>query len=195
MDQISMPIRILLAGALAFLALWMVALKPKAAAEEAPAPAPAVATPAPAQSGPGKAVEKAQGAVAASEESAAATQAATADPAAPATSTPAPAATAPAKPVAEPEPKPAAAPARITVVALVGTGVDDAVARELVADLHGVTTRVVPIEEIGRHQDLVGGVEIRQTPTILVIGADRTAQRIEGLPDAAQLDRAIAAAR
>lgn len=187
MGQVSLPIRIALVGALAFLVLWMVALKPKAPDSAPPAPAPAAAQPA--ESGLGRAVEQADAAVAASEESARAKEQA----AEPEQTAPVPAPT--AEPESAPATEPAIARARPTVVALVGTGADDALARELVAELDGVRTFVVPIEELGRHRDLVGDVEIRQAPTILVIGADRRAQRIEGLPDATQLQRALAAAR
>lgn len=191
MGQVSLPIRIALVGALAFLVLWMVALKPKAPDSAPPAPAPAAAQPA--ESGLGRAVEQADAAVAASEESARAKEQA----AEPEQTAPVPAPTAEPAPAVESAPatEPAIATARPTVVALVGTGADDALARELVAELDGVRTFVVPIEELGRHRDLVGDVEIRQAPTILVIGADRRAQRIEGLPDATQLQRALAAAR
>jgi hypothetical protein len=160
MGQVSPPIRIALVGAMAFLALWMVALKPKAAAED-PAPAPpAAAMPAPA--------------------------------AEPTPKKPEPKAVAPAP---EPKAKPAAAAPRTMVVALVGDGEDDALARELVGGLTGVRTLIVPIDRIGAHEDLLGQIEIRSTPTILVIGADRRAQRLEGLPDQAQLDQALAAVR
>ena len=59
MSQISPPLRIALIAAVAFLAVWMVALRPSGeepAAETSPAPAGNVATGAPAQSAPGTAV-------------------------------------------------------------------------------------------------------------------------------------------
>ena len=193
MGQVSLPIRIALVGAMAFLALWMVALKPKAAAEAPAPPAPA------AQAAPatplGAATQDAKDAAAASEASAKAKQAAVPEPAPTPEATPvtrAPAAAVAAPPKAKPA---AAPPVQPTVVALVGTGEDDAVAREIVSGLNGAKTFVIPIEELSRHRDLVGSVEIRQVPTILVIGRDRRAQRIEGLPDAAQVRQALAAAR
>ena len=70
MSQISPPMRIVLGVAVAFLAVYMIALRPKSAS----APVPPAATPAgnvntgkPAVTGMGKAVEAAKGAVAATE--------------------------------------------------------------------------------------------------------------------------------
>jgi hypothetical protein len=69
-SQISLPMRIVLGVAVAFLALYMVALRPKSASTPAPAPAaPAgnVNTGAPAQTGFGKAVQSAKSAAAATD--------------------------------------------------------------------------------------------------------------------------------
>lgn len=68
MSQISPPMRIVLGVAVAFLAVYLIALRPKSeSAPPPPAPAGNVATGKPAVTGAGKAVEAAKGAVAATE--------------------------------------------------------------------------------------------------------------------------------
>ena len=67
MSQISPPIRILLVCAVAFIGAYMLFLRPKDAVVPPAEPAPNIHTGAPAESAPGKAVEAAQGAVAAAD--------------------------------------------------------------------------------------------------------------------------------
>ena len=76
-------------------------------------------------------------------------------------------------------------------------GADDAAARALVRSLHGprLRTIVASLGDLDRYEHLIGGVAIDTLPTILVVGADRRAQRITGLPDRAQVLQALAAAR
>lgn len=71
-SQVSLPMRIALAATLAFLAIWLVALRPKPpAADPTPAPTPTPATPQAAQSAPGRAAGAANRAVGQSQQSAA----------------------------------------------------------------------------------------------------------------------------
>lgn len=118
--------------------------------------------------------------------------------AAPAAAAPAP--TAPAAAPAKPEPKAklAAAPqAKTTVLLIAGRAADDDVAREVVRDAGGRDVRVIvgSVDDVARHQDLLGGVEVLSLPTIVVVGPSGIARRIEGLPDAALLEQAIAEAQ
>lgn len=218
MDQISRPLLVALVAVVGFAGVWMLVLRPRASGGGDSAAAPAVAAAVPAPKAPGQAglersVDRARGAVAASEASAARTQSAVAaagEGETPSVAQP-PAATAPKPPVTRPAPapadvvappKPAVAPApspapRVTLLLFTGGGADDAVAREVVRSIHapGVKTIVAPIARVSDYSDLVGSVEIPGTPTILVIGTDRRAQRIVGLPDEAQVRQALAAAR
>lgn len=203
MDQISRPLLLALVAVVGLAGVWMTVLRPRAqgAGDSAAAPVAAAAAPAQAPSAPGvkglaRAVEKAHGAVAASKASAVATEggrkAATAGSAASPAADAARAVDKPAPPV-----RPAAADSPVTVLLFAGDGADDEVARRVVqaARRPGVRTIVAPIERVGRYADLIGSVEIPGAPTILVIGPDRQAQRIVGLPDAAQVEQALAAAR
>ncbi|MEO7554991.1 MAG: hypothetical protein ABIV94_00125, partial [Acidimicrobiales bacterium] len=87
--------------------------------------------------------------------------------------------------------------AKPTVLLFAGTGADDAVAREVVRSVRGPGVRVIvaSLREVVSYQKLLGGLEVSALPTILVIGKDRKAQRIEGLPDPAQVEQALRAAR
>lgn len=101
------------------------------------------------------------------------------------------------KPAPAPAPRATPAATGTTVLLITGRGADDVAARAVVrqVDGPGVRTVVTPIERVGEYKDLTGSVEIPSTPTILVIGADRRAQRIVGLPDERQVQQAVAAAR
>lgn len=199
MDQISRPILFLLIAVVGFAGAWMTVLRPQAASTQetaAPAAVSATATPATAA---GSAVNDAKGAAAASDASTAAKQRAAADPtAAPAPApspapAPAPAAAAKAKPTI---PAPAER-SKVTVLLFAGTGADDAVARDVVRSARrpGIRVVVASLRDVASYADLLGGVEVTASPTILVIGKNRKAQRIEGLPDAAQVEQALRAAR
>jgi len=199
MDQISLPFRIALVAMLVFAAAWLTVLRPHAAADtgaDAPLAASSAPPTAPGAAGLERAVQKARGAAAA--EGAAGAKAQAADPETP--PAPArPAAPAPAKPAAPARARPASAAAvqPKTVLLFSGYGADSAAARSVVRSVRGrgVRTIIASLAELDRYRDLVGTVEITSAPTILVIGRDRTAQRIEGLPDVAQVRAALAAAR
>jgi hypothetical protein len=202
MDQISRPVLLALLAAVGFAAAWMTVLRPQDAeggGDTAAAPAVAASTQpadAPGAGGLGRAVGKARGAVTTADAASAAAAAAAAG----TETTPPPAAAAPATRhghAAPPAREPRAVGGRTTVLLLAGAGADDAVAREVVRSVRGPGVRVLvaPIGDVARYKSLVGSVEIAVTPTILVVGKDRRAQRIEGLPDAVQLRQALRAAR
>jgi hypothetical protein len=208
MDQISRPFLLVLLAVIGFAGAWMTVLRPKAEST-ADTPAATAAAPAqPASNAPGmkgltRAVDKAKGAARASEASTAATQAADPETATPQRTEPAKTAAPPAPtPVVKPAPKaperqhPAAASPKI-VLLFAGSGADDAVARAVVRSVRrpGVRTIIASLSDAGKYRRLVGDVQIEIAPTILVIGRDRKARRIAGLPDAGQLRAALAAAR
>lgn len=198
MDQISRPLLFLLIAVVGFAGAWMTVLRPQAESSPAGAtPAPIAAPATTPATALGSAVDGAQGAAAASDASTAARERAAANPA----GAPAPAAArtpaAKAKPEsAAPAAKPAGRP-KVTVLLFAGTGADDAVARDVVRSARrpGVRVVVASLRDVASYADLLGGVEVTASPTILVIGKNRRAQRIEGLPDAAQVQQALRAAR
>lgn len=88
--------------------------------------------------------------------------------------------------------------AKKTVVLLfAGTGSDDNAARGVVHAVHAknVVTRVVGIGQLGAYDDVTRGLDISATPTILVIGSDRQAREIDGLPDLKQVQAALRSVR
>jgi hypothetical protein len=190
MDQISRPLLFALIAVVGLAGVWMLVLRPGGAegGADTAAPAPVAASTQPAaapETGLGRAVEQARGAVATANG---------APPAAPAAAVPVQAG--PAADDGATERRPATS-AATTVLLFAGAGADDEVARDVVRSVGrpGVRVVIASLSEVADYQNLLGGVEIAASPTILVIGADRTAQRIEGLPDAEQVEQALRAAR
>jgi hypothetical protein len=219
MSQISPPIRILLVCAVAFMAAWMLVLRPKddAGTPVAAAPSPA-ATPRPVEAGgkksqslAGKAVEKANEATAAqdaqAEEAAGGAGEDTVTPPAAATA-PAPTRTGTVAPVNVATPTRAAlarVPAgvrhaieqhKIVVLAVVTPkGTDDRLLRRQlrhVDKLHGrVFVRSVPVRKVARYTAITRGVNLQQTPTTVVIGLDLKAVALIGWVDARTIDQSV----
>ena len=211
MDQISPPFRIALVALLAVCALWFTVLKPKDPADTAAStPTPT----APGVTGLGKDVDAAKGAAAASDAANAKVQAATggtsatsgnataATKAAPAAKSPAaPAKSAPAK--AKAATRDASAPllralhAKHAVVLVFWNrrGSDDRAVRRAVAaiDRHDgkVVVKVAPIAAVGRYEAITRGVQVLQSPTVLVIGSDHKARAIVGFTTTGELDQAV----
>jgi hypothetical protein len=212
-EQLSLPYRIGLVALLVVGGLWFAVLRPKGG-DTTPA-----STPAPGVTGLANDVTKAKGAVATSNAAAARSESA-ANAVGGATSTPAkPAATAakPATPAPKPvAPKPAkpgladdAAPGdpsrpllasidsgRVAVVLFSDKhGSDDrATARALKAiDRHHgkVVTIDVPIANVGNYEAITRGVQILESPTILVIGAGGKAREITGYTQAGEINQAV----
>jgi pyruvate/2-oxoglutarate dehydrogenase complex dihydrolipoamide acyltransferase (E2) component len=198
--------RIALAATLAFVALWLVALRPKPVEDVAPAPVPAAEPNSTSLTErPAQAAEAVGNANAASAGHEAAANGAPAS-AAPATQAPAPAAAADKAPAAKPAKTSSARTDRgadavlrdldagRTVVLLFWDrrAPDDRSARHAVArvDRRGgkVGVHVAPIRDLGRYGRITQSVPVTQSPTVLVIGRDKKAETITGLTVAEEID-------
>ncbi len=223
MQQLSRPYQIALGALVVFALAWFTVLKPSDAESVAPLPGDGAAA-APGATAPGvagldRAVDKAHGAVGASDASAAATQSAAAaaggDPG-PASPPVADAPPAGAPPVASRPERPAgAAPARAPkgdpsapILADVARGKvavllffsrdaadDRAVRRSLLsADRHGgrVVVRAAPIARVADYAAITEGVDVLQAPTVLVIGKGNRARTLVGFTDTRAIDQLVA---
>jgi hypothetical protein len=199
MDQVSRPLLIALAGVVALLAVWVVALRPKPVSIDKTPLAPVQAIP------------KADQAVAASNAAAAKLEAATGE--SPAAGASAPTAATPATP-------PTAAATRasksrassggrldgaivrdmragkvVVVLFWDAKAADDIATRGVLRGLdrhHGkVAVHLVPITQVGRYPAITEGVTIAQSPTTLVIGRKRHARVIVGLSERKELSQAV----
>jgi hypothetical protein len=214
MDQISPPMRIALAVAVLFGAVYMLVLKPggeKAAPAPAAAPATAPASASASDSnaahtGLGKAVEAAHGAAATTEQAQAASSGETASapsttnaaPAAPATSAPATSASKPADESLADLPKWLQDSMDHKVIAILftnGKSADDR--RTQVALKHAykaggkVVTRAVPISKISKYRPVAQGVDVQQSPTLMVIDRARGAQALVGYASVDTINQAV----
>jgi hypothetical protein len=211
-DKISLPFRILLVVFLVFAVLWFVVLRPKPVGDVAPA-----ATPAPGVTGLSNATDKAQGAVDASNASAARNEAAanavggsstTTKPSATTAKPAAPSAAKPAKPAApgladdaapnDPSrPLLASVDAGKVVVLLFWNknASDDRATRQGLrsVDLHHgkVVASAVPVADVGRYDAITRGAQVLESPTVLVIGAGGKAREITGYTQAKEIDQAV----
>jgi hypothetical protein len=215
-SQISPPIRILLAVAALFLVAWMTVLKPKSVDVAAPTPTTTgnVATGKPAVSAPGKLAEKARSAVqdasrkhettiagetaeptsetpAAGAASGSATGAATAASGAAAT----PAATGELKGLPAPVVK-AIGKQQIMVIGFFNKDAADdrAVRSELkhVDRWNGrVFVKAAPIGKVGVWSRIAKGVDVEQSPTVVVVGRNLKATPLVGFVDAHTIDQAV----
>ncbi len=211
MSQISPPLRILLVGSVLFLAAWMLFLRPGGGTDTA-APAPAT-TPAASDtpaSAPGQAVDTARDAATAAEGAAAARAGeAPATGTAPAASaaaagTTAPPAAAPAAPAAKVDTKglPAevakAVEARKVLVMLFWNpkAADDRMVRAELRKVDRYDGRVVvhvaDVDRIARYAPIAQGVEVEQSPSIVVVDGDRRATLMTGYTDAGSIQQAVA---
>jgi hypothetical protein len=207
--------RIALGVAIAFLAVYMVALRPKSAsAPVPPAPTPAgnVATGKPAVTGAGKAVEAAKGAVAATEAQQTkegqdagvvpSTGDDTATRSAPGSKA-APRPAAPAVPAADvaglPRPVAKAIQAHEVLALLFTNGVsadDRAVQRSLAAaehriGEHKVLFRSVPLGTISRYGRITRGADVEQSPTVVVVDRQLRATNLVGYVDPLTVEQAV----
>jgi hypothetical protein len=208
MSQISPPIRIALVAAIAFLAVWMLALRPKDEAVEPATPAaPAgnVATGAPAESAPGKIAEQAQGAAAAAESAAAAR----AGEAAPAVVDGSQATTTQATPVEAGDPKAAKdsdlplpvlkaiAKEKVLVMLFWNPRADDDRAqrravRGLPSHRGRVYTHVANIKNVSRYASITRGVNLAQSPTTVVVDPKLGATALVGFTSRNAVDQIVA---
>ena len=221
MSQISPPIRILLVCAVAFMAAWMLFLRPStdAGTPAAEAPVPTATTPPVAAGGEkadslaGKAVEAANNATAATdarveriqngtETAADAKQAANAQPA---TSTANGAEKAAGKPGKLVKSEAGGLPLRVLkaiadrkVVAILfwsPKSVDDQQVRKALRgiDRHDgkVLAHATHIKRIAAYQQITRGAQVEQSPTIVVIDRNRTARTLVGYVDRTTIDQTV----
>ena len=213
MDKISLPFRILLVVFLAFAVLWFVVLRPKPAADVA-----TPVTPAPGVTGLARDAAKAKKAVdaanAAAARSEAAANAAGGSSTAAKPSTTKPATAAPVKPVKPVKPSPpgladdavpgdpsrpllASVDAGKVVVLLFWNkkASDDRATRRGLRSVnlhHGkVVASAVSIDDVGRYEAITRGVQVLESPTVLVIGAGGKARAITGYAQAKEIDQTV----
>jgi hypothetical protein len=216
-DQLALPYRIGLAALLVLVLAWFTVLRPKDNTGNAPLPAakPAAAKNlAPGVAGLSGAVDKAKGAVATSQSSAKATEAAVAQAGSATTAVttavtgqvPAPAATTATKPAtrvaATVQGDPSAkilgelAQGKVAIVLFSSLrGSEDAHVRAVLHRLnrhHGrVTVHSAPISAVGSYEAITRGIQVVQAPTLLVIGPQRKAHRIVGFTDRAEVQQLV----
>ncbi|MEY2533614.1 MAG: hypothetical protein QOF29_1524 [bacterium] len=206
MAQLSLPYRIGLVSMLAILALWFTVLRPKEPAVEAPLPAAPGVTGLAGAAGAATAAAKDSAASAAATESAAKSAGSTGGAVAPsgtATAPAAPAAKAPAKAKSSVAAADRSAPLlraidRDRAVVLLfwnRRGIDDREVRRAVAATDRragkVVVKVAGVRDVARYQAITRGVQVLGSPTVLVIGPDRTAKPIVGLTTTGELDQAV----
>lgn len=209
MSQISPPIRIVLVAAVAFIAAWMLVLRPKT--EEIPPPAPAATAPAKqpgttAQSAAGKLVQAAANAKATAESAARARAGETAAQTAPGTAAGSqPAATsASAKLGVDPAAlaslphgvQTALADRRIVVLGFFNRdALDDRLTMKQLEKVHRFHGRVyvhaASLPAVQRYQVITRGVDVSQTPSIVVVDRDMKAQLLTGYVDHVRVEQAI----
>jgi hypothetical protein len=221
MSQISPPIRILLVCAIAFLAAWMLFLRPKA--EPAPSPDPAAVTGTPAakdpgattQSGAGAAVQSATGAAAKAGDAAAARAGETA-PAATGTAAGAAAGTgAAAVPPLDPKAvaklprdvRRALEQRKVLVVGVLSMlskpwrpmADDDRFVRRSLsrANRYGgnVVVKLISTGQVARYDAVLKGLDLSQTPSVVVVDRVRKARVLTGYVDRISINQVIADAR
>jgi hypothetical protein len=206
-SQISPPIRILLVLSIAVLGAYMLFLRPKTEVAPPAAPAPNTQTGAPAQTGAGKAVEAAQGAVKATNgqlqseesvdgvdagESAAGTKTEAGKPSANA------AAATPAADLAG-LPKPIAKAIRKHKVLVLlfwnGKSADDVAVHDALKKVDRWDGRVyvgsASIKKIAKYGRIARGVDVEQSPTVVVADPEMRAETLVGYVDAETIDQAV----
>ena len=209
MSQISPPIRVVLVAAVAFLAAWMLVLRPKS--EDAPSPAPAAA-PAKqpgntAQSAAGKAVQAAANAKATAEAAAKARAGESTAPAAGATAAPATARTldsssavpgvnAAALRTLPRDVRKALIARKVVVLGFFNRRAADDRATErqlaLASRWHGrAFVKSASIAVVQRYQVITRGVDVAQSPSIVVVDRDRKAALLTGYVDRLTIDQAV----
>jgi hypothetical protein len=208
-SQISPPIRILLVLTVAVLGAYMLFLRPKPVEAPAETAAPNVETSAGAVSGPGKAAEAAQGAVEAANGQLEAQQSADgvdAGETAAATGTTTQSGTNGAKAAAATPavdvkglPKPIAKAIRKDKVLVLlfwnGKSADDKAVRAALKHVDRWGGRVyvaaAPIKQIAKYGRIARGVDVEQSPTVVVADPKLHAETLVGYVDSATIDQAV----
>ena len=200
MSQISPPIRIVLVAAVAFLAAYMLFLRPKPV--EVP---PAASGPQAPQTAEGKAVQGAHDAVNATNAQMAEEAANAGETTGTAAGTAATQTTMPQAAATETDerlqglPKPVArAVGDQKVVVLLfwnGKSADDRAVRAAMRKVDHwngrVHTEVARISQISRYNRITRGAEVEQSPTVVVVDRELSARTLVGYVDAATIDQAV----
>jgi len=212
-SQISPPIRILVVLAIAVTGIYMLFLRPKPEVVPAAEPAPNTQTAEPAVSGPGKVAEAAQGAVEASNdqlsaqegvdgvdagESAAGTTGNGSGTAASSDDKAAAAAAAVAEDL-KGLPKPVRQALRKNKVLVLlfwnGKSADDKAVRAAMKKVDRwdgrVSVQVANIKKISKYGRISRGVDVEQSPTIVVTGPDLNAETLVGYVDTTTIDQTV----
>ena len=200
MSQISPPIRIVLIAVIGLMAAWMLFLRPKTEPVAAPAPAPATA---PGVTGLTDAVDGAKAAGAAQEARDGKLQEATGETgtgAAAATKpgakgAPAAAESAAAKTLPKPVRK-ALAGNKILVLAFFNPKAsDDRAVKRSLRDVNRwngeVAVRSAHISRVSRFGAVTRGVDVQQSPTIVIVDRNEKAERLVGFEDTLSIDQAV----
>lgn len=198
MSQISPPIRIVLAAALAFMAAWFIFLRPGTEAVETPAPPPA--------SGFATAVDGAKETAANANAAAAKSSATTADPAAATATATTGGAQAPAgsKPAAAKPPAELGLPASVakavaknkTLVMLFWNkkAFDDQAVRHELKHINRhkgkVQLHVASINDVARYAPITRGVNLEQSPTVVVVKGP-SADALVGFVDRGTINQSV----
>jgi hypothetical protein len=214
MTEVSRPLQVVLILTVGFAGLWFVALRPKGNQVAAPAPAPKPAAAAPKHSslpgGLGRAVDKANAAKAQGDAAAAAADGKPAPAPAPAVHAAVKPAPAPVKPVA-----PAAAAHRTAAIHGITPGTvrgalsanrvvvllfynplssDDRAVRDELAsvDRRGghVAVWSVGISGLGRFKNVLRGIDVVQSPSVVVLSRKAQPRVLQGYTDHAEIDQA-----
>jgi hypothetical protein len=209
-DQISLPYRIAIVALVVVGGLWFAVLKPKPASDSASTTAPGV-------TGLANGVDKAKGAVNASNAATAGTEATANAVGGEGTSTAPTASGTATQPATTAKPaKPSLADDAVdgdpskAVLADVDAGKvavvlfwnkkasDDRATRRALRDVdthHGkVVTRAIPIDEVGKYEAITRGAQVLESPTVLVIGAGGKARAITGYTQAKEIDELVGSA-
>jgi hypothetical protein len=205
-SQISPPIRILLVFAVAILGLYMLFLRPK---EEVVPPADEPVAAQGAVSQPGKAAEAAQGAVDASDAQLAQQESVDgvdAGEAAAGTAVGTTAGTAnagAAAPLAAADLRGVPAPVRqalrkdkvLVLLFWNGKSIDDKAVREALRSVNRwdgrVAVEVAPLKQISRYGRIARGVDVEQSPTIVIADREGRADTLVGYVDTTTIDQAV----
>ena len=221
MNQVSRPLQVLLVAVLLFGAVYMLALRPKTdSSSSTPAKPAKQTTTSPAQGpgssipgGLGKAVTKARGAAAQSDAANQRVQQATGGGSTSAAA-PAPAAASAARPAARsarpaqhPAARPKATPASAAVSAAMAKGKvvvllfwnqqasDDRSVRAELAHVSSHNGRVLivaaPVRQVSLFSDSIRGVQVLQSPTIVVIDRRHRARTLVGYTDRTEIGQAV----
>jgi hypothetical protein len=220
MNQVSRPLQILLVAVLLFGAVYMLALRPKAdAGSSTPAKPAKQTTTSPAQGpgssipgGLGKAVTKARGAAAQSDATNQRIQQASGAGSPPTSTAPAtPARASTAKPAARPAPHRAATPKATHASTAVATAMahgkvvvllfwnqqasDDRSVREELAHVSSHSGRVLivaaPVRQVSLFSNSIRGVQVLQSPTIIVVDRRHRARTLVGYTDRTEIGQAV----